>query len=187
MRRGRIAAGLCTVIAVLAGAVDGSEVDRLTVGRSGSAYTIDTAVLLSADAGHVRAILASPELLPELNGHVQSVEALPSEPGASTLRIVSRRCVLLFCRDYTWDQTIWVDDAGDEVSARIVPSVELPPLIGPALMRNALADDMTVWSANIARLSREATAGDRVLMARSATPRRMSDESRSSCTHLSFC
>ena len=65
-----------------------------------------------------------------------------------------------------------------EVSARIVPSVDLPPLVGPALMRNALADDMTMWSANIARLSREAAAGDRVLIARWTTTRPLPEKPR---------
>ncbi len=219
-RRGTIATTLCALAMLAASSTTASEIDNLIVARSGDAYTIDTAVLLPADADHVRAILASPDLLPELNGRIQSVQALAStEPRETRLRIVSRRCVMIFCRDYGWVQAVRVDDAGDvrvrfepgpssvregeilyrvdpvspgrarvEVSARIVPSVALPPLIGPALMRSTLADDMAVWSANIVRLSRDAMVRDRVLVARSASPvERRETVEAVGCTGVSFC
>lgn len=47
------------------------------------------------------------------------------------------------------------ESARVQVNARLEPAMSLPPLIGPALMRGLLADDVRTWAANIAAVARE--------------------------------
>lgn len=162
------------------------SLDELSLQRDGDTYTVYSAFTVPAGAEKLRRVLASPEVLPALNPRIETADVLDPRGGKSSrVRLVSRRCILLFCRRYEWTQTMTVDRGGDirvrfepgsgffsegeilyrvrsispgrtrvQVSARLVPAMSLPPLLGPALMRGLLADDMRTWAVNVAAVAR---------------------------------
>ena len=184
-----LAACLCVSWTGAQSTVDRAEfsLDELTLHRDGEEYTVYSSITVPAEAGRLRRLLSSPEVLPKLNPHIESADVLVHQgPSGARVRLVSRRCVLFFCRRYEWTQSMTVVPGGDilvrfepgsgffsegeiwyhihslsprrsrvKVSARLVPAIALPPLIGPALMRGLLADDMRTWAVNMAAVASE--------------------------------
>ena len=162
-----------------------SEPD-LTLARDGGAFTIEAAVDIDAPARPVERVLSDPDFIQVLNPRVRRVERLAPAAEGVRVRVASRRCVIGFCRDFSWVQNIRREPGGNisvrfepgsgsveggemryritrlslmrtrvQVRARIVPAVNLPPLVGPMIMRHTLTEDIQDWSTGIQRLARE--------------------------------
>ena len=158
----------------------------LTLARDGGAFTIEAEVDIDAPATAVERVLSDPDFIQVLNPRVQRVERLAASADGVRVRVASRRCVIGFCRDFSWVQKIRRAPGGNirvnfepgsgsvdggemrynvvrlslmrtrvQVSARIVPAVSLPPLVGPMIMRHTLAEDIRDWASGIQRLARE--------------------------------
>ncbi len=163
-----------------------ADEQALRLARDGGAFTVEATIDIEAPAVAVRRVLSDPDFIQVLNPRVRDVEQLSKDAEGVRIRVASRRCVVGFCRDFSWVQQISATPGGDvtvqfergsasveggemryrierlsvlrsrvRVDARIIPSVNLPPLIGPMIMRHTLAEDIRDWAAGIQRLARD--------------------------------
>ena len=107
-------------LAVLAPLDTRASETALTLARDGGAFTVEAEVDIDAPSGVVQRVLSDPGFLPVLNPRVRRVEQLATEGGAVRIRVASRRCLIGFCRDFSWVQDIRREPGGD-VTVRFEP------------------------------------------------------------------
>ncbi len=147
-----------------------SENVSVNVGReSGNTYTFSMQFLAHAPADQVFAIITDFENLSQLNPLIKSSRILPiQEPYKKRVEIVTRGCMLFFCKtitrvedvqfdhtltintefvvsmsDFKSGRTTWTFEPSGEntrvtYDAQMVPDFWLPPFVGPYALKKQL-------------------------------------------------
>ena len=152
------------------------------VTESHGSYRMSFEAVLQAPYPRIHALLTDYPGLPRFNPHIQDITLLPtSERGSLRMRVVSRPCVLVFCKRVTHVQQVREHTPGDIVATvipeesdlrrglmswRVVPEGDrtrivfqgdmtpafwVPPLIGPAAIKHSLRSEAIALVENLER------------------------------------
>ena len=175
----------CCLLA--AGGAQAARVDDLYVAHDKGVFTVRGSFLIAADAAAVRTVLTDFEHLGRLTPAILESHAVGKDGGATLVYTRSRACAGWFCRELkkvervevgadtivatalpeksnvVMSVTRWKISAavvGTRVAweSRFDPLFMVPPLIGPALIKRALAREASVHADAIERSARALAA-----------------------------
>ena len=152
------------------------------VTESHGSYRMSFEAVLQAPYPRVHRLLTDYPGLPRFNPHIEDITLLPSsDGGALEMRVVSRSCVLVFCKTVMHVQQVREDTPGDIVATvlpeqsdlrqgfmrwrilpegdrtrlvfegDVMPAFWVPPLIGPAAIKHSLRTEAIKLVQNLER------------------------------------
>lgn len=154
-------------------------------------YRMTFEALLQAPYPHIYRLLTDYPGLPRFNPHIENITLLPTTEGDTLeMRVVSRACVVVFCKTVMHVQQVREDSPGDIVATvvpeksdlrqgimrwRIVPEGSqtrilfeghmtpafwVPPLVGPAAIKHSLRTEAIELFENLERGAIELVGSD---------------------------
>ena len=173
-------------IALWAGSAEAAEVLSVDVAKEDGRFHMSFEAAINAPADRVLALLTDYPGLPRLNPEILEVKMLPpSSDGAKRMSVITRPCVLFFCRtihhvqevrklgpgdmlanvipevsDFTYGYMRWrIVEHGEgtllKFTGTVAPGFWVPPLIGALLVRLTLQDEALAVATNVERLAKE--------------------------------
>ncbi len=174
-----VSALACSALGV--GALAATVLEARVVESHGN-YDMSFDALIAAPYARVHALLTDYPGLPRFNPHIEEIVLLPSpDRGTLRMRVVSRPCVLVFCKTVVHVQQVREETPGD-IIAKVVPEESdlrhgymhwrilpegtetrvvfqgdltpgfwVPPLIGPALIKYSLRAEAMELVTNVER------------------------------------
>ena len=176
-----IAFVLLLLLAIPTGVAD--ELLRLDVTHDAGRYRLQADLLIHAPAARVRRLLTDYAHLTDLNRSIKRSETgAAAAPYDTRVKTEIRACVPVYCRtlrrvedvresqdrliavivpaqsDFKYGRTEWLfQDRGDQVlvqyRSEIEPAFAVPPLLGPALIKQGIERELRALLDNLERLA----------------------------------